>query len=146
MKKTGKILFLVACMLLTYMPLSAKDTRPQRGQQAIYNRYASHTELTVAQVSGFKLNDSVKVDVVIIVADNDKAWQEMCKEFDIRNTEGVATWTGDASHPEIRRRLNGGPCCKVVASPKKRTICIYKLKDNVDYESLMDYQMDLMTK
>ncbi|MBO7489539.1 MAG: hypothetical protein J6T88_04595 [Bacteroidales bacterium] len=146
MKKLEKILVLIVCMLLTYMPLRSDANRPQRGQQAIYNRYAQRTELTVAQVTGFKLNDSVKVDVVILVADNDKAWREMCEEFDIRNTKGIATWTGDAIHPEKRCSWSGAPCCKVVASPKKRTICIYQLKNEVDYESLMDYQMDLMTK
>jgi hypothetical protein len=140
-------LTIILLFIVTLMPMLAQaggPDRPRRDRQALYKRYAARTELAVAQVEGFKLNDSVKVDVLILVADDAAGWQKLCKEFDIRNASGVATWTGKNDHPEVRMRWQGKPCCKVIASPARRTVCMYFIDDSVQYESLMDYQMNLM--
>jgi len=44
-------------------------------QNKLYDRYASRQDLTVARVDGFRLNDSTKVDVVMLVADDATSWQ-----------------------------------------------------------------------
>ena len=50
-------------------------------QGDLYKHYASRTDIAVAQVSGFKLNDSVRVDVVLLVADNSAAWKRSSPYF-----------------------------------------------------------------
>lgn len=137
---------LMLLLLAVGMPTEAYAKRPQKGLSTLYNRYAARTELTVAQVSGFRLNDTVRIDVVILMADDTAAWSRLCREFDIRNTSGLATWTGALDRPERRIRYDGGPCCRVIASPDRRTLCLYLLKGEADYESLLDYQMDLMMR
>ena len=52
-------------------------TTAAMAQNDLYKRYASRPDLTVAQVSGFKLNESERVDVVIVVADNEAAWKKL---------------------------------------------------------------------
>jgi len=65
-------------------------------QSELYKQYASQEDLAVAQVSGFKLNETVRVDVVLVVADNEVAWNRLKEELDIRGEEGVNSWLGDS--------------------------------------------------
>ena len=68
-------------ILLLLLPLAAMS------QGELYKRYASRTDLTVAQVSGFKLNENVRVDVVLVVADNDAAMVRLKEMYKVFPTE-----------------------------------------------------------
>lgn len=141
-----KRLFFILLIVFFSIPALVDAQTPHRvkAAQMLYDLYDSRTDLTVAKVEGFKLNDSVKVDVVIVVADNANAWKQLCKEFDIRSQKGVTTWTGKLNKPETRIKWDGKSCCKAIASPSKKTVCFYLLNNSLQYESLMDYQMNLM--
>ena len=89
-------------ILVLLMPLVAMS------QGQLYKQYASRPGLTVAQVDGFKLNDSVGVDVVMLQAENDEAWQKLIKEFDIRGTETVVSWLGNPQKPAQHSLLPPG--------------------------------------
>ena len=108
----------------------------------LYQQYAVRQDLTVAQVSGFKLNDSVKVDVVILVADDSTAWQSLKTEFDIRTSEGVTSWMGNIDHPAQRVKRNVRPAWRAMAVHADRTIAFYRIADSVQYQTLLDYQLD----
>ena len=144
MKRILAILVIVLAVLPWGRIVDAGMAQPRQGDVSLYERYAGRDGLTVAQIEGFRLNDSVKVDVVILQADDAQHWQSLCGEFDIRNSSGVATWTGEADNPENRVLWKGQPCCKVIASPARQTICFYRLENTIQYQSLMDYQLDLM--
>ena len=113
-------------------------------QSELYKRYASRPDLTVAQVSGFKLNDSVRVDVVIVVADNGTAWLRLKQELDIRGEEGVNSWLGEIKQPAKRSRWNGRPMLRVVASHNRRAVGFYRLETEAQYDALIDYQLNTM--
>ena len=115
-------------------------------QGELYKRYASRPELTVAQVSGFKLCDTVRVDVVLLQADNEKVWQQMVKEFNIAGNDGVTSWLGDTKQPANRVKWTGRPVLRVVASHTKQTIGLYLLNNETQYDALMDYQLNAMSK
>ena len=115
-------------------------------QSELYKRYASRQELTVAQVSGFKLNDSVRVDVVLVVADNEAAWQRLKQELDIRGDEGVTSWLGELKQPSRRARWNGRPLLRVVASHARHTVGFYRLDTEKQYDALIEYQIKKMKK
>lgn len=115
-------------------------------QSELYKRYASRQELTVAQVSGFKLNDSVRVDVVLVVADNEAAWQRLKQELDIRGDEGVTSWLGELKQPSRRARWNGRSLLRVVASHARHTVGFYRLDTEKQYDALIEYQMNKMKK
>ena len=106
-----------------------------------YQRYAPRTDLTVAQVKGFRLNDSVKVDVVILVADDSSSWLQLKEEFDIRTSEGVTSWMGDIDHPAQRVKRNVRPAWRAMAVHEERTIAFYRIDTEEQREALMDYQM-----
>lgn len=127
-------------ILVLLMPLAAMS------QGQLYKQYASRPGLTVAQVDGFKLNDSVGVDVVMLQAENDEAWQKLIKEFDIRGTETVVSWLGNPQKPAQRMKWTGRPVMRVVASHKRHTIAFYHLENEQQYDALIDYQMQGMMK
>ena len=113
-------------------------------QSSLYKSYASRKGLTVAQVSGFKLNESERVDVVIVVADNDAAWQQLAKELNVRGEEGSVSWLGDLQKPALRVKWTNAPVLRVIASPARRTIAFYRLNTEAQYDALLDYQLNNM--
>lgn len=113
-------------------------------QSALYKQYASRQELTVAQVSGFKLNESQRVDVVIVVADDDAGWQKLTKELNIKGENGVVSWLGDTRKPAQRVKWTGAPVLRVVASHARRTLAFYRVNTEAQYDALLDYQLNNM--
>lgn len=112
----------------------------------LYKQYASREDITVANVSGFHLNDTVKVDVVILVADDTAAWQGLKEEFDIRTSEGVTSWMGSVDNPRQRVKSNQRPAWRSMAVHDDRTIAFYHIADDEQYEAMLDYQMENQEK
>ena len=108
----------------------------------LYRQYAARRDLTVAQVKGFQLCDTVKTDVVILVADDSAAWQSLKTEFDIRTSEGVTSWMGEIDHPARRVKRDVRPAWRAMAVHADRTIAFYRIEDSVQYQALLDYQLD----
>lgn len=108
----------------------------------LYQQYAVRKNLTVAQVTGFQLCDTVKVDVVILVADDSAAWADLKEEFDIRTSEGITSWMGNIEQPAQRVKRSVRPAWRAMAVHDERTIAFYRIEDSVQYQALLDYQLD----
>lgn len=108
----------------------------------LYRQYAARQDLTVAQVKGFQLCDTVKTDVVILVADDSAAWQGLKEEFDIRTSEGVTSWMGNIEQPAQRVKRSVRPAWRAMAVHAERTIAFYRIDSEEQYEALLDYQMN----
>lgn len=128
----NRLLILLCAWLLPFGAMS---------QSELYKRYASRQDLTVAQVSGFKLNDTARVDVVLLVADNATAWESLKQELDIRGDSGTVSWLGDTRQPAKRAKWNGKPLLRVVASHSRKTVAFYRLENEGQYDALLDYQL-----
>ena len=113
-------------------------------QNDLYKRYASRQELTVAQVSGFKLSESQRVDVVLVVADDETAWQKLAKELNIKGEGGVVSWLGDPRNPAQRVKWTGSSVLRVVDSHARRTVAFYRVNTEAQYDALLDYQLNNM--
>ena len=125
-------------ILMMLLPIAAM------AQNDLYKRYASRQELTVAQVSGFKLSESQRVDVVLVVADDETAWQKLAKELNIKGEGGVVSWLGDPRNPAQRVKWTGTPVLRVVASHARRTLAFYRVNTEAQYDALLDYQLNNM--
>lgn len=128
----------ILTILLLLLPLVVS------AQSRLYERYASRQELSVAQVSGFRLTDSVRINVVLVVADDEAAWQKLMKEYKVVSTNGSTSWLGEADHPAKRTQWTGKPVCKVIVSHDRRTIAFYQLENIEQYEALLDYQLNAL--
>lgn len=108
----------------------------------LYQQYAARKDLTVAQVTGFQLCDTVKIDVVILVADDTAAWHGLKEEFDIRTSEGVTSWMGDIDEPQRRVKRDIRPAWRAMAVHSDRTIAFYRLDNEAQYDALLDFQLE----
>ena len=136
MKRLLYILLPAVCCLLTFACSREVEEMP------LYQKYAVRNDLTVAQVTGFHLNDSVKTDVVILVADDSAAWQRLKEELDIRTSEGITSWMGDIHEPANRVKRSVRPAWRAMAVHADRTIAFYRIDSEEQYEALLDYQMN----
>ena len=134
--------FLVMLQLALLAGCSHRTETPAEG--ALYQRYAARQDLKVAQLGGFKLCDSVRVDVVMLQAEDEQAWQSLTEEFDIRGSEGTVSWLGDPDDPSQRTQWTGTSVMRVIASHDKRTIGFYRLDNEAQYDALVDYQIEKM--
>lgn len=130
-----KRLLIILMMLLPIVAMA---------QSSLYKSYASRQNLTVAQVSGFKLSENERVDVVIVVADNEAAWQKLTVELNIKGSDGMVSWLGNVNKPALRVKWTGAPVLRVVASPARRTIAFYRVNTEAQYDALLDYQLNNM--
>jgi hypothetical protein len=140
MKRLLHILLPAVCCLLTFACSNEVEETP------LYQKYALRNDLTVAQVTGFQLNDSVKTDVVILVADDSTAWAGLKEEFDIRTSEGVTSWMGDIDKPAKRVKRNVRPAWRAMAVHADRTIAFYRIDTEKQREALLDYQLSNIVK
>lgn len=115
---------------------------PEPDEGSLYHRFADRKGLTVAEVDGFSLNDSVMVDVVILQAEDDEEWQRLCDEFDIRGEEGTLSWLGETDNPSIRTEWDNGTVMRVIASHSRRTIGLYRLDNEEQYDASVEYQLN----
>lgn len=115
---------------------------PEPDEGSLYHRYSDRKGLTVAEVDGFSLNDSVHVDVVMLQAESDEEWQRLCDEFDIRGEEGTLSWLSETDNPSIRTEWDNGTVMRVIASHSRRTIGLYRIDNEVQYDALIDYQLN----
>ena len=129
-------------LLLILLPLMLLACSREVEETPLYQQYAARKDLTVAQVKGFQLNDTAKVDVVILVADDSAAWQCLKEEFDIRTSEGVTSWMGNADHPQQRVKRSERPAWRAMAVHADRTIAFYRIDTEEQREALIDYQME----
>lgn len=128
-------------LFILLLPLAFLSCSREVEEVPLYRQYAARQDLTVAQVKGFQLCDTVKTDVVILVADDSTAWQSLKTEFDIRTSEGVTSWMGDIDHPAQRVKRSARPAWRAMAVHADRTIAFYRIDTEEQREALMDYQM-----
>ena len=108
----------------------------------LYQQYAAREYLRVAQVNGFKLCDTVRIDVMMLQADDDDGWQQLMEEFNIRGDEGTVSWLGEIDHPAQRTYWTGVPVMRVIASHGRHTIGFYRIDNESQYDALIDYQLE----
>jgi hypothetical protein len=126
--------------------LTMTSCTPEAELEPLYHHYAARPNLTVAQVTGFQLNDTVKTDVVILVADDTAAWNSLKQEFDIRTSEGVTSWMGSIGEPQKRVRRNERPAWRAMAVHADRIIAFYRIDSEEQRKSLIDFQINAQTE
>ena len=142
MMKNNKTYFIALCLLLFCAACSREAVEPAKN--ALYKQYAPRPELSVAQVCGFSLCDTVRVDVVLLRAETDEAWQQLIEEFNLEGQEGTESWLGDTEQPAQRVKWTGAPVLRAIASHSRRTLAFYRLDNETQYDALIDYQIKEM--
>lgn len=130
--------------MLTLMALMAATGCTSGHPGELYQRYASQPGLTVAEVCSFALCDTVEVDVVLVEAESEEAWQQLAEELGVRDDDGSTSWLATTADPSVRVQWADEPVLRVVASPSRRTVGFYTIADEAQYDALIDYQLNNM--
>lgn len=141
-----KRFLLILTALLQVAMLVGCSSKAEEQPGEIYRKYASWPGLAVAQVTDFELCDTVSVDVVMLVADNDSAWQQIVAEFDIRSDSGSTSWLAPIDQPSTHTSWDNNPVLRVVAMPESHTVGIYRIDNEEQYDALVDYQLNNLHK
>ncbi len=128
-------------LFILLLPLAFLSCSREVEEVPLYRQYAARQDLTVAQVKGFQLCDTVKTDVVILVADDSAAWCRLKEEFDIRTSEGVTSWMGNIEQPAQRVKRSVRPAWRAMAVHADRTVAFYRIDTEEQRQALLDYQM-----
>ena len=128
-------------LFILLLPLAFLSCSREVEEMPLYQKYAVRSDLTVAQVKGFQLCDTVKTDVVILVADDSTAWAGLKEEFDIRTSEGVTSWMGNIDEPARRVKRSVRPAWRAMAVHSDRTVAFYRIDTEKQREALLDYQL-----
>ncbi len=128
-------------LFILLLPLAFLSCSREVEEVPLYRQYAARQDLTVAQVKGFQLCDTVKTDVVILVADDSAAWTGLKEEFDIRTSEGVTSWMGNIEQPAQRVKRSVRPAWRAMAVHADRTVAFYRIDTEEQRQALLDYQM-----
>lgn len=129
-------------LFILLLPLAFLSCSREVEEMPLYQQYAARPDLTVAQVKGFQLCDTVKTDVVILVADDTAAWRGLKEELDIRTSEGVTSWMGAIDHPQQRVKRSVRPAWRAMAVHDERTIAFYRIDTEEQRKALLDYQLN----
>ena len=80
MKKWHKTL-LVAAAILAVGVAVWRYTAPQRQVSDLYRHYEHADGIAASHIHNFPVNDTLRVDVTLLEATTDSAWQALCADF-----------------------------------------------------------------
>ena len=87
MKKYWNIISIVVCLLLlgaaVLMRVCPRKPSPE-GLGRIYLLYADSKLIDASLIKGYRINDTLKMDVVILEGIDTTGWAQLKKEFDIK--------------------------------------------------------------
>lgn len=109
----------------------------------VYNRYKDRSDLRVAFVKEYRVDDSTFVDVTTLTAKDSASWEALQREMNRsedaiehsrnRIKEGhyiLTDYYCEIGHPEHRIAYKEGECCLVYINHKEKTIYIFHISNN----------------
>lgn len=92
MNKRWNIISIVVCLLLlgaaVLMRVCPRGPSPD-GLGRIYLRYADNGHIDASLIKGYRINDTLKMDVVILEGIDSAGWVQLKKEFDLKTHKDI---------------------------------------------------------
>ena len=110
---------------------------PSRTAHLIYNHYAGDSTLHSAYVLNYKLDDTLVVDVAVLQATTDSAWNLIEREFIALPKESICEI--DTTLPLIRVAYLEpyDDTCIMSAIYAEKIICIFSSENKEDFRSIL---------
>ena len=160
MKPSVRLLLLVALCLLTVgtavtLKRSQPRTLPESQCSLVYRHYAQEPGIEASFVKGFPLNDTVSIDVTLLHATTDPAWQRLKHDFgldsldpvfvDGLNEENFFSWfapKSDYSQPIDAVERTNNDC--ISCSLSDNMICVFHINNIFQYKCIQYWQFKAM--
>ena len=160
MKPSVRLLLLVALCLLTVgtavtLKRSQPRTLPESQCSLVYRHYAQEPGIEASFVKDFPLNDTVSIDVTLLQATTDPAWQRLKEDFGINhltpkmldnlNKGKVVTRFA----PKCNYSMLMDSVCKVnndliSFSFTDQIVSVFHVEDTVQYHAVKMWQLNAM--
>ena len=118
--------WILAFLLLTFLGVAAvaagRYLLPERHVSDIYRRYHNADGIAASYIHNFPVNDTLRLDVTLLEATTDSAWQALCADFAISNM--VETIKQIAPHVVFSRQVSRRDYSKVVFGDSPDAECL----------------------
>lgn len=154
----GIVLLLVALsttMAFKYRPL----TVPYGHCSEVYRHYAGRADLDVAFVKGYRIGDSIAVDVTTITASDSASWERLLREMNVKegtidrmqklaeaNKTTMTMFRCQKNHPEINHKIIASPYDLVFCSPLEKNVYVFDITSDKQVEPLILVYFRLIDK
>ena len=150
-KLTSWPVTLTVCLLIVLGTLTVKlwpRTVPFDQCSDLYKQYANVEGIDASFIKDYKVNDTVFVDVTLLEATTDSAWQALCADFAI--SDFVETIIQTAPHVVFSRQVNRRDYTQVVigdspdaeilsVSCDTKTFAIFHIHDTTEIYAVLHH-------
>lgn len=126
---------------------------PSGEASEVYARYAGEEGINAAYVKGYRINDSMAVDVTLLEAADSAGWARLCVDFSIPKTPDDAEKLQEEGYDIIWTRYGcaDDPCKSidetverwvvVTISPKMRAVSVFHTTDNEQAKNIFIHNL-----
>ena len=108
--------WILAFLLLTFLGVAAvaagRYLLPERHVSDLYRRYHNADGIAASYIHNFPVNDTLRLDVTLLEATTDSAWQALCADFAISDI--VETIEDIDPHAIFSRQVNRHDYAQIV--------------------------------
>ena len=134
-------IFAIAVFTITLLCRLWPRTIPEEKCSEVYRKYADVEGISAAFIKNKHVDDSIKVDVTVIMATDSIGWDRLKSDFKIPDIPeqaqkmlqagGDMIWTryGCAEDPSKSAESTVEKRVVVTMSPKMRSVCVFHAKD-----------------
>jgi hypothetical protein len=150
MKKWHKTL-LVAAAILAVGVAVWRYTAPQRHVSDLYRRYENADGIAASYIHNFPVNDTLTLDVTLLEATTDSAWQALCADFalsdiveEMKKVAPSAVFSRQVSRHDYTQVLLGdSPDAECLAiSCDTKTFAIFHTRNATEMHAVLYHNFD----
>ena len=150
MKKWHKTL-LVAAAILAVAVAVWRYTAPQRHVSDLYLRYENADGIAASYIHNFPVNDTLRVDVTLLEATTDSAWQALCTDFalsdiveELKEVAPSAVFSRQVSrHDYSQVVLGDSPDAEILAiSCDSKTFAVFHTRNAAEMHAVFCYNYE----
>jgi len=149
MKKCYKTLLVAAAVLAVGVAVW-RYTAPQRHVSDLYRRYEHADDIAASYIHNFPVNDTLRVDVTLLEATTDSAWQALCADFalsdiveEMKVVAPSAVFSRQVSRRDYTQVVRGdSPDAELLAiSCDSRTFAVFHTRNATEMHAVFCYNM-----
>ncbi len=150
MKKWHKTL-LVAAAILAVAVAVWRYTAPQRQVSDLYRHYEHADGIAASYIHNFPVNDTLTLDVTLLEATTDSAWQALCADFalsdiveTIENLDPHAIFSRQVSRRDYAQVVRGdSPDAEILAiSCDSKTFAVFHTHNAAEMHAVFCYNYE----
>ncbi len=150
MKKCYKALLVAAAVLAVGVAVW-RYTAPQRHVSDLYLRYENADGIAASYIHNYHVNDTIRIDVTLLEATTDSAWQALCTDFalsdiveELKEVAPSAVFSRQVSrHDYSQVVLGDSPDAEILAiSCDSKTFAVFHTRNAAEMHAVFCYNYE----